>query len=335
MAGLLLQAVGESASPPHHNTRARLEALDMAAGMQRTRLMNAAAAVHHRLEAAGIDHLFFKGVVEAYRFFDHPNHRPFADIDLSVAPGESLSAATAAIAPDFPHVERLDDLVASGYMSSVGFFEADQPVDLHTDVVRVGPRARHPAIWWENTTFFDVPGLGRVRVLNREASFVVFVLHQARDRFRYLIGASEFRRRLAADVSFDVVRSLASAEGVWDQVAVAIAAMSQDLGIPSPVELPGTIRSRLWQRLWRADIRLWGPEGRLRHTRRGRWMMPALARGRLAATLRWIGRSAFPPDAQLQRRHPGARGPYLWRVIATRVGYSVRRRIKAASHRRG
>ena len=335
MGGLLLKVAREPDSPVDHGVRARLEALDLGLAIQRQRLMSTAAVVHRRLDGAGIEHFFFKGVVEAYRVFEDPQHRPFADIDLCLAPSESLSAATAAIAPDYPNVEHLDDLVSGGYISGVSFFEDGQPLDLHTDVVRVGPGARHPQMWWENTTTIDIPGLGTVRALNQEASFVVFVLHQARDRFRYLIGLSEYRRRLLSEMSFDAVRSLAVAEGVWDQVAVAIAAMSEDLGIPSPVEVPNSLRSRFWLRLWRADIRLGGPESRLRHTRRGRWMMPLLARRRTKSSLRWIARSAFPPDVHLRRRHPDARGPYLWRIVAARVAQSMRRRSEAAANRRG
>jgi hypothetical protein len=334
MSGLLLKVARETRPPVDHGVRARLEALDLGLAMQRRRLMRTATAVHRRLEEVGIEHFFFKGVVEAYRVFEDPHHRPFADIDLCLAPFESLSAATAAIAPDHPNVEHLDDLVAGGYISSVGFFENGQPLDLHTDVVRVGPNARHPEMWWEHTTTIDIPELGSVRALNREASFVVFVLHQARDRFRYLIGLCEFRRRLQSEMSFDAVRSLAVAEGVWDQVAVAISAMSEDLGIPSPVQVPKSLRARLWSWLWRAEVRLGGPESRLRHTRRGRWMMPLMARGRAASSLRWIARSAFPPDVHLRRRHPDARGPYLWRIVAARIGQTLRRRREAAAANR-
>jgi hypothetical protein len=334
MGGLLLEVARRSDSPLDQGVRARLEALDLAQGIQRQRLMSTAALIHRRLEEAGIDHLFFKGVVEAHRLFAEPDHRPFADIDLCLAPPESLSGATAAIAPDFPDVEHLDDLVARGYISDVSFFHDGQPIDLHTDVVRIGPGARHPELWWKSTTALDHPEMGAVRALDMEASFVVFALHQARDRFRYLIGLCEYQRRLSAGFSIDKVRSLATAEGVWDQVAVAAAVMSQELGIPSPVEVPNTLRARIWTRLWNADIRLRGPEGRLRHTRRGRWIMLLLARGRAGASLRWIARSAFPPDVHLRRRHPDARGPYLWRVVAARVSQSMRRRSEAASSRR-
>ncbi|MGH8911040.1 MAG: nucleotidyltransferase family protein [Acidimicrobiia bacterium] len=329
MSGLLLAAMGD-AETADHGIRARLEAIDMAATVQRVRLMGVAASLHRKLEAADIDHFFFKGVVEAHRLFDEPNHRPFADVDLCIRPGESLSAATAAIAPDFPNVDLLDDLEAGGYISSVSFFEDGQPLDLHTDVVRVGPRARHPELWWGNTLALDLPGLGTVRALNREASFVVFVLHQARDRFRYLIGAAEYRLRLSEDLSFDAIRSLAEAEGLWDQVAVGMSAMSEDLKIPTPVSVPNTVRARQWQRLWKRDVRLAGPAGRYRYARRSVWLMPVMARGRMAASLFWIARSAFPPDAQLRRKHPHARGPYLWRVVSSRVSHMTGRRRQAS-----
>lgn len=334
MNGLLLAAVRRSGSVAPHDVRTRLEALDMNTAIHRRRLMSVAARLDEKLNDVGIDHLFFKGVVEAHHLFDDPNHRPFADVDVCIGPGESLTAATAAIAPEYPEVGLLDDLVEGRYISSVSFFEDGQPLDLHTDVVRIGPAALRPDLWWANTTALDVPGLGSVRALNEEAAFVVFVLHQARDRFRYLIGAAEYRRRLSVDLSFDLVRSLATAEGVWDQVAVAMEAMSEDLGIPSPVKAPDTLRARVWRRLWSSEVRLWGPEGRLRHTRRGSWLMPILARGHTWTSLRWIARSALPPDAHLRRRHPDARGPYLWRVVGTRVGHVIQRRRRASVSRR-
>ncbi|HSJ33830.1 MAG TPA: nucleotidyltransferase family protein [Acidimicrobiia bacterium] len=331
MTGLLLDEVRTAGVEVDRQVWARLEALDLQASVGRNRLVEAAASIHDRLAAVGIDHLFFKGIVEAYRVFEAPGHRPFADIDVCLAPGESLTRAVLALEPDFPDADALDDLVEGGYTSTVGFFTAGVPIDLHIDVVRVGRGARHPAQWWEATTGVAVPGVGDLRALDREASFAVFVLHQARDRFRYLIGCAEFVRRLRAGVDLGRVKALVEAEGLWDQLAVAIEVLSSEVGIETPVTAPASWRTRLWRRLWSPDIRLLGTEGRVRNPRLGSWLMPLTARGRAWETLRWIGRSALPPDARLRRLHPEARGPYLWRVVTTRIT-SRWRRLAARRH---
>lgn len=331
MLGLLLAEVRASDATIDRGIRSRLEALDMQWSAQRQRLMTVAADVHRSLEAAGIRHLFFKGVVESHRLFTDPNHRPFADIDACIAPGESLSAAVAALAPDFPDFEGLDSLVAGGFTTSVGFYEQGVPLDLHSDFVRIGRGAVRPDLWWTATSELRLPGIGAVEVLDPDASFAVFALHQARDRFRYLIGCAEFVRRLHAGVDFSRVRELTEAEGVWDQVAVAVEVLSSEIGLDSPIETPRSWRARLWSRLWKEEIRLLGPEGWGRNPRLGSWLMPLLARGRTWETIRWIGRSIFPPDARLRRLHPKARGPYLWRVVSTRVAHRWRR-IAARRH---
>ena len=118
-----------------------------------------------------------------------------------------------------------------------------------------------------------------MRALNQEASFVVFLLHQARDRFRYLIGLSEYRRRLLSEISF-AVRSLAVAEGgvgpsgggdcgderrPRDSVACGGAEFAT---LPILAEAVAGRYPAGWTRKPPA------------HTRRGRWMMPLLARRR-------------------------------------------------------
>lgn len=333
MLGLLLAEVRHSDAEIDSSIRTRLEALDMQWAVQRRRLETVAADVHAALESAGIRHLFFKGVVESHRLFDDPGQRPFADIDVCIAPGESLSRAVAAIAPDFPDLESLDALVSEGFTSTVGFYEQGGPLDVHTDFVRIGKRARRPDLWWSATTTMELSGVGTVEVLDPDAAFAILVLHQARDRFRYLIGHAEFVRRLEAGVDFSRVKELAEAEGLWDQLAVAVEVMSSEMGRDAPVEPPPSWRGRLWRRLWKEEIRLLGPEGRSHNPRLGSWLMPLLARGRTWETFRWIGRSVFPPDVRLRRLHPEARGPYLWRVVSTRIAHRWRR--MAARRRSG
>jgi hypothetical protein len=317
MVGLLASAADSDDVPKE--SRLRLEALDMSISAYQQGLVGIAAHVHSRLSEAGVDHMFFKGLIEAHRTFPHPSGRPFTDIDLSIAPQASLAAAASALAADHPHLGGLDELVAAGHITAIGIQVNGFPVDLHTEPLRVGPRLQNPQLWWNRTITVDIPGVGAVRALDPEASLVAFLLHQARDRFRYLLGAAEYRLRLDGEIDWAGVRQLAEAEGLWEQVAVSAESLASILGIPSPVEPPRNWRTSTWRRLWAPPVQLPGPQGRLRHNRRGVWLMPLLARGRTTGSLRWIARSLAPPDGALRIRNPHDRGPYLWRLLGARI----------------
>jgi hypothetical protein len=160
------------------------------------------------------------------------------------------------------------------------------------------------------------------------------VLHQARDRFRYLLGVIETRLRLRQDVDWHSVETLARAEGIWEQVSVGLSILCEEAGVQCPVETPTNWRTTAWRLLWRPKVRLLGEAGRLRHIRRATWLMPMLTRGRSADALAWLIRSAFPSDDDLRLRHPDATGPYLWRLIAPRIAIVRHRHLSSAHARR-
>lgn len=326
MVGVLLNTLRQATDGPPGQPLIRLEALDMIWFNRRRAVMRAAGLLHDHLTALGIAHLFFKGVVEAHRLFPDPGLRSFVDIDVLLAPDTSLTRTVRSIDPDYPHLEALDSLAASGHLTAVTVEFSDHYVDLHTDLLRIGRGSPRPGLWWQHRTPIALPGIGEVDALDDESSLIAFLIHQGRDRFRYLISAVEYRSRISRPVRWELVQQLAEADGVWDQVAAAATVLSRVSGLPLPFTAPTTLRYRTWLRLWSEAVILRGHEGRLRHNRRADWLMPLLARGRLIQTLGWIATSAFPPDALLRIRHPDASGPYLWRAITARSRVYLRRR---------
>ena len=307
----------------------RLMGIDMFEQASRRAVIKKAAEVHAAFLEAGVRHHFMKGTVEATRLFGHPGDRRFRDVDIVVHPSSPLSRAVEVIAPDHPLLGELDDMVSAGYRNTIGFRLEDVPIDLHTEALRTGPGSADVEAWWARTESVDVPGIGTVEALDLASSTLLFLIHQARDRFRYLNGALEFSRRVESDVDWAQVRSLAETEGIWEQAAVAVEVLARIAGVDTPVRVPANGRMWLWRRLWGTKVQLLGDYGRVRYNRRSEWLMPLTARGRSGATVRWVTRSAFPPDAHLRLKHPTARGPYLWRVLSARLGFVLRRRMDA------
>lgn len=305
----------------------RLEAFDLVWLHRRQAALAVLTALRERLDSAGIGHVFMKGPVDGQRYFGDVALRPFVDIDLAIHPTESLTRTIALFDPDHPQLGDLDRLAERGYLRAVTIDVDDQSVDVHVDPLRVGPASKYPPQWHHRLSSETIPGVGPVPVLDDEASMLSFLINQGRDRFRYLVGVMEFRRRLARPVDWDGVRDLAEGEGLWDQAAAAAAVLASLSRRDLPFDPPSTRLYELWLRLWSDHVVLAGHEGRFRHVRRADWLMPLLARRRHGRALWWIFKSAVPPDPVMKMLHPDARGPYPWRLLAARLRVYRARRL--------
>ena len=330
MAAILLESIDDvSAAQPE--ALAALNAYDMAVAAQRRRQDLVFESVHQTLSQHDLTHTFVKGPVSAIRWFETPTQRPYSDIDV-VIPAQLLASAVTALDPTHEALEVFEDRRSSAAVTSVQIEIDGVKVDLQTDALRTGLPSIDVEGWnrGESVLTEDNP----IPVFSNEHDMVVFLLHQGRDRFRFLLGVAEVRSRLGAEIDWGRVEMLARREGVWDQVAVALEVMCDELGHDPPVSAPGGWRVRLWRRLWRKEVRLLGEVGRIKHVVRGRWLMPLTMRGRMFATLGILVRSVFPPDAVLRLRYPDSNGPYLWRVFADRFRTVGRRRIWVLRHQR-
>lgn len=323
MAALVLRSVIDQSRVPAA-ALALLMAADMSVVARRASQERALRTVRDQLVGRGVTHTFVKGPVSAIRWFDDPTNRPYADIDVIVPKGMDFVSAVAALDASNPAIKVLGAHGAEA-VSSVGVFVEGVSVDLQTDALRSGLTPLSYREWSVGTDWLGA-GWG-LPVLDAEHDLVMFLLHQGRDRFRFLLGVAEARSRLEHVIDWQRVESIARREGIWEQIAVAVEVMCQELGLDPPVSPPSGWRTRLWRRLWRPEVRLLGEVGRVRHIVRGRWLMPLTMKGRTIDGLGHVIRSVFPPDAVLRLKYPRARGPYLWRVFASRARVISRRRL--------
>lgn len=323
MAALLLRAT-EGDGTASGGATASLVAFDLAVGSRRQQQDRVLRRVHDRLQDAGVAHTFVKGPVSAIRWFDQPSDRPYSDIDVVVPKGSALAAAVAALDPAHPAVALLGSNGQEESLSSVDVVVEGVHVDLQTDALRTGLVPNQYEDWSVGSSELASHDL---RVFDNEHDLIIFVLHQGRDRFRFLLGVAEARRRLEADIDWAKVEALARAEGVWEQVAVGLEVMCDELDLAVPVEVPDNWRSALWRKLWEPEVRFLGEVGRIRHIFRGKWLMPLTMKGRTLEAIRFMLSSLFPPEPVLRLHYPHATGPYLWRVLSLRARVIGRRRF--------
>lgn len=86
----------------------------------------------------------------------------------------------------------------------------------------------------------------------------MFLLHQGRDPFRYLLGVAEVRQHLQHPLDWMKIEAISRAEGIREQVYVALEVLCEELQIEDPVEAPAGRRTQLWRNLRRPKVRLLG-----------------------------------------------------------------------------
>ncbi|HEX2154962.1 MAG TPA: nucleotidyltransferase family protein [Acidimicrobiia bacterium] len=328
MAGLLLHSCRHALEALPPESAAKLTAYDLGIAARRTRLLEVLRITHERLSEEGIPHIVFKGPVSATRYFPDPLLRPFADLDVVIPEPAHLLQAVHALIPDHPDLDVLKK-VPPHSLDTLSVTIGDVSVDLQTDPLRMGIGPRQRNVWTKRTKTMELEGVGAIEVYDDEADLLIFLLHQARDRFRYALGIAEARLRFERDIEWTRVDELARQEGLFDQISVATRVIHEELGASSNGAPESGWRSRLWTRLWSPQVRLLGDVGRFRHKRRAAWLMPLTAQGRSWEAARWILHKAFPSDAELRLRHPSASGPYLWRLVWARIRIAVQQRLWA------
>lgn len=286
------------------------------------------------LTSMGVSVLTFKGVAAEARWYDRMGERPCYDLDILVAPhdrhrfGEVLQA----LQPDHPLAGRIQPLLDRGLIQSVPLSFKGTPVDLHGDLFKLGIPCRQPERVWERAVPLSAASHPTVRVLDPELALINFLLHLTKDRFRYLLGFVDVQRIVTREeLDWSFIDDFLHREGLEAHVYRALEAVLDTLELPVPRHASGPgWRTRAWAILWRPDIRLRGNLGRFRFRRRGQWVLPFTARGRVREAARWWLRRLFPPTPLLNYVHPRTRGPYLWRLVSGRFRHAIEQRRVAS-----
>jgi hypothetical protein len=276
-----------------------------------------------RLTAAGIEVATIKGVTSEARWYDRRGERPCSDVDLLLSPHQldRVADAVRLIEPGHPWVSEVTAIAATGRIQAVTTHLDGLEVDLHLDLLKLGVPTRQSTEMWNLTTLYRLPGGGSVRVLDDTTALLHLLVHLNKDRFQRLLGYADIARIIAGGrVDWVRLARFARFEGIAMSAFRTLEVVLDELSLPWPVELerPSGFRIRVWNLIWREDIRLRGAEGRLRFRRRQDWI-PFLARGRRLEALKWWLRDMWPPGPIVAAHYAHIRGPYLWKLIRGRL----------------
>jgi len=328
MTGLLWSRVrtGNVDCPP--SWKERLAGGDVVVRHSHRRMWEAVPAISRQLGAIGIEFALVKGVAAEARWYDRTGERPSRDLDLLVAPSDvpRVGDVVAALDPHNALRESFQDMFERGLVQSIDLRVNGIVVDLHLDLLKLGPPCRHPDRLWARTAPFPLPDGSSVRVLDTELSLVHFLFHLNRDSYCWLLGFADVARILDREqIDWDTVARLAADEGLEATVWNGLAAVAETLGLPCPPYSPGGWRGRVWRVLWRPSVRLQGDMGWLRYRHRPYWL-PVVADVGWRPTLRWArGQLTLSPGLAVHA-NPGSRGPWWWRLVQGRFARAVMRR---------
>lgn len=296
---------------------------DLLAEHHNRRLWEVIREIQLRLASIGVGAAVAKGVVAENRWYDRPGERPCVDIDLVLEPTARtrFDDVIGALHPTHPLRPGLPILVRQGILQSVDVTVLATPVDIHADILKFEIPTRSLDTIWSRTVEVAGPDDLRVRALDAETSLVHFLLHLNKDRFARLIGFADVARLLSREaLDWGFVDAFLAREGLRVPVYNSLYVVTDTLGLdPPPVQRPEGWRSRVWQRLWGEETRLWGHAGLVNRTHR-QFLIPLLAEGRTTEGIRWLARRRlFPPRAMLPLYYPDTKGPYLVRVATGRL----------------
>jgi hypothetical protein len=330
MTGLLWSAVVEGRVDLPTDTVRVLAQTDLSATAHHVRLWSTTEAATQRLADAGVGAVSFKGVTDEQRWFGRMGERPCADVDIVIKDSSRLEDAIRALDPTHALLGVAAIAARRGQLRSVDVEFGGAWIDLHVDPLKVGSGWRHPELWFARTEQLTSPSGVDLEVFQPAAVAALKLLHIGRDNFRYLLNVEEVRRILESEVDWSDVETLAESEGLGAPIRIAAEAAAEEVGSTPPEISVAGWRELMWRRLWAPQNRLLGELGRERFVRRSQWLLPITIPGRTLEHLSWLARTAFPPPELLELKHPDARGPYLLRLITSRLGYWYRRRRRVS-----
>jgi hypothetical protein len=345
MTGLLLSEVERTDPPWRRIALAALAARQASVRAWHERLWAALASVSAVLDDAGIDVAIAKGVAAEARWYARTGERPCNDLDLLLSPAHlgEIDDVIAAIEPSHPLCGKVRRLAERGVVQSIDLEYEGVPIDLHWDILKLGIPSRNRQAIWDRTVLFALPDGRSLRALDAESSYVHFLLHLNKDRFRRLLGFVDVARVYEReDLDHAAVERLVRADGLEASVSASWDVVVRTLGLQARNEMRApAVRSLIWHMAWRPSVRLRAAESTVRFRHR-QWLIAALSRGRAVEAARCWVRVTFPPADFLAYAHsdyairwgaepvsvtPRSR---LWALTIGRMKLALGRRRRAA-----
>jgi Uncharacterised nucleotidyltransferase len=299
MAGLLLTEVEQTDQPWRRLLFGLLRAREETVETWHKQLWMGLESISVLLQGIGVEVAAAKGIAAEARWYSRLGERPCADLDLLLSPADldRIDDVIAAIEPSHPLCGKTRRLAERGFLESVDLKHDGVPIDLHWDIFKIGVPSRNREIIWERTVPLELPNGSSIPVLDPETSFVHFLVHLNKDRFRRLLGFVDVARVYEReDLDRTVVDQIVKADGLktcidgsWNTVVNTLS-----LSVPKRKATPG-IGWLIWQIAWRSSVRLGAEEDSRMRFRHRQYLIALLSPGRAPETIRRWVRSRFPP----------------------------------------
>ncbi|HLM23244.1 MAG TPA: nucleotidyltransferase family protein, partial [Propionibacteriaceae bacterium] len=333
MAGLLLTEVEETDQPWRRLVLGLLRARNASVEAWHKRLWSGIESIARILDELGVEVAIAKGIAAEARWYSRLGERPCSDLDLLLSPAHlsRIDDIIAAVEPSHPLCGKTRNLAEQGFLQSIDLKRDGVPIDLHWDILKIGIPSRNRDAIWERTVPFALPNTSSVRMLDPESSYVHFLVHLNKDRFRRLLGFVDVARVHALEeLDGDAVERLVRTDGINTSVDESwnVVVDTLQLAAPRRQSTPG-IRAVIWRLAWPPPVRLLAAESRIRFRHR-QYLIALLIPGRTTeAVTSWL-RGRFPPAELLayvhSKRQPwggepvtGTQHTMMWSLTVGRV----------------
>jgi hypothetical protein len=345
MAGLLLSEVERTDPPWRRIALGVLTARQASVRAWHERLWAGLVSISAVLDDAGIDVAIAKGIAAEARWYARAGERPCNDLDLLLSPAHlgQIDDVIAAIEPSHPLRGKVRRLAERGVIQAVDLVHEGVPIDLHWDILKLGIPSRNRQAIWDRTVPFTLPDGRSLRALDAECSYVHFLMHLNKDRFRRLLGFVDVARVYEREeLDHAAVERLVRADGIETSVSASWEVVVRTLGLHARNQIPAAgVRSLIWHIAWRPSVRLRAAESHVRFRHR-QWLIAVLSRGRAVEAMRCWVRVTFPPANFLAYAHSDYASRWgaepvsitprsrLWALTIERMKLSRGRRRRAA-----
>ncbi len=306
MAGLLLTEVEGTDQSWRPLVLGLLRARQASVEAWHQRLWSGLESIVGLLDDLGVEVAIAKGVAAEARWYSRLGERPCNDLDLLLSPAHlgRIDDIIEAVEPSHPLCGKTRRLAEQGFLQSIDLVHEGVPIDLHWDILKIGIPSRNCDAIWERTVPFPLRNRSSLRALDPETSYVHFLVHLNKDRFRRLLGFVDASRvYYREELDGGAVDRLVRADGLKTSVDASWSIVVSTLGLdaPTPRPTPG-VRALIWQLAWPPSVRLRAAESRIRFRHR-QYLIALLSPGRTTEALRCWLRGRSPPAELLAYVH--------------------------------
>ena len=240
-------------------TRDGLQAVALAALVRSLQLVGDLKRIAAVLAKASRPIIALKGPTLAGTLYANPAFRPFTDIDLVVKDADE--AAVAAVLGELGYAEH--SVPAQEWWHAHGHHVHDgapvhrtfmgsrqRLVELHADPLQLGLRPACEAERWARSV--PVPDIPGASMLGPEDQLVQLSVHLHKHGFSRLIWLKDLDLLLRAGLTgfdWDIIESVARAEGVTTSVWHSLRLAARVLNAPLPIGALARFRPLLWSQL--------------------------------------------------------------------------------------